>query len=88
MRCWWSLIALFWSREPRAVLRQHFAWRERVHVFTDDAELLARRVSDSHERKAAVELQACATTWLNSVSSRLNAGRKKPPRQRWRIFAP
>jgi len=26
-------------------------------VFTDDAELLARRVTDSHERKAAVELQ-------------------------------
>ena len=32
--------------------------RERVHVFTDDADLLARRVTDSHERKAAVELQA------------------------------
>ncbi len=32
--------------------------RERCHVFTDDAELLARRVTDSHERKAAVELQA------------------------------
>ena len=27
---------------------------ERVHVFTDDAELLARRVTDSRERKAAV----------------------------------
>ncbi|MGP8237229.1 MAG: MobF family relaxase [Limisphaerales bacterium] len=32
--------------------------RERVHIFTDDAELLARRVTDSRERKAAVELQA------------------------------
>jgi hypothetical protein len=32
--------------------------RERVHVFTDDSELLARRVTDSHERKAAIELQA------------------------------
>ncbi len=32
--------------------------RERVHVFTDDTELLARRVTDSHVRKAAVELQA------------------------------
>ena len=32
--------------------------RERVHVFTDDADLLARRVTDSHTRKAAVELQA------------------------------
>ena len=32
--------------------------RERVHVFTDDADLLARRVTDSHERQAAVELVA------------------------------
>jgi len=32
--------------------------RKCVHVFTDDAELLAHRVTDSHERKAAVELQA------------------------------
>jgi conjugative relaxase-like TrwC/TraI family protein len=28
-----------------------------IQVFTDDVELLARRVTDSHERKAAVELQ-------------------------------
>ena len=32
--------------------------RQRVHVFTDDADLLARRVTDSHERQAAVELLA------------------------------
>lgn len=32
--------------------------RKGVHVFTDDAELLAHRVADSHERKAAIELQA------------------------------
>jgi conjugative relaxase-like TrwC/TraI family protein len=30
--------------------------RERCHVFTDDAELLQRRIGDSHERQAAVEL--------------------------------
>jgi conjugative relaxase-like TrwC/TraI family protein len=30
--------------------------RERARVFTDDAELLGRRVEDSHTRKAAVEL--------------------------------
>lgn len=30
--------------------------RERCHVFTDDAELLQRRIGDSHERTAAVEL--------------------------------
>ena len=31
--------------------------RENVQVFTDDAELLARRVEDTHTRKAALELQ-------------------------------
>lgn len=51
------------SRSFGAVNREQFyvsisRGRERVHVFTDDADLLARRVSDSHERKAAVELQA------------------------------
>ena len=51
------------SRSFAAVNREQFyvsisRGRERVQVFTDDAELLARRVTDSHERKAAVELQA------------------------------
>jgi conjugative relaxase-like TrwC/TraI family protein len=51
------------SRSFPAVNREQFyvsisRGRERVHVFTDDAELLARRVTDSHERKAAIELQA------------------------------
>ena len=51
------------SRSFAAVNQQQFyvsisRGRERCHVFTDDAELLARRVTDSHERKAAVELQA------------------------------
>lgn len=51
------------SRSFPAVNREQFyvsisRGRERVHVFTDDTELLARRVTDSHERKAAVELQA------------------------------
>ena len=51
------------SRSFGAVNREQFyvsisRGRERVQVFTDDAELLARRVSDSHERKAAIELQA------------------------------
>ena len=51
------------SKSFAAVNREQFyvsisRGRERVHVFTDDAELLARRVTDSHERKAAVELQA------------------------------
>jgi hypothetical protein len=51
------------SKSFAAVNREQFyvsisRGRERVHVFTDDAGLLARRVTDSHERKAAVELQA------------------------------
>ncbi len=50
------------SRSFGAVNREQFyvsisRGRKRVHVFTDDAELLARRVTDAHERKAAVELQ-------------------------------
>src|SRR5208282_6804077 len=51
------------SRSFGAVNREQFyvsisRGRERVHVFTDDADLLARRVTDSHERQAAVELVA------------------------------
>jgi hypothetical protein len=51
------------SKSFAAVNREQFyvsisRGRERVHIFTDDSELLARRVADSHERKAAIELQA------------------------------
>ena len=51
------------SRSFAAVNREQFyvsisRGRERCHIFTDDADLLARRVTDSHQRKAAVELQA------------------------------
>ena len=51
------------SKSFPAVNREQFyvsisRGRERVHIFTDDSALLARRVTDSHERKAAVELQA------------------------------
>ncbi len=50
------------SRSFAAVNREQFyvsisRGRERVHIFTDDAELLARRVNTGGERKAAVELQ-------------------------------
>jgi hypothetical protein len=50
------------SRSFGAVSREQFyvsisRGRERVRVFTDDAELLGQRVADSHERKAAIELQ-------------------------------
>jgi hypothetical protein len=51
------------SKSFAAVNREQFyvsisRGRERVHIFTDDSELLASRVTDSHERKAAIELQA------------------------------
>src|SRR5271155_5670977 len=51
------------SRSFGAVNREQFyvsisRGRERVHVFTDDADLLARRVTDSHTRTPDVELQA------------------------------
>ncbi len=51
------------SKSFAAVNREQFyvsisRGRERVHVFTDDAELLALRVTESRERTSAVELQA------------------------------
>ena len=51
------------SRSFGAVNREQFyvsisRGRERVFVFTDDAELLSRRIASGGERKAAVELQA------------------------------
>jgi conjugative relaxase-like TrwC/TraI family protein len=51
------------SKSFAAVNREQFyvsisRGRERIQIFTDDSELLARRVTDSHERKAAIELQA------------------------------
>jgi conjugative relaxase-like TrwC/TraI family protein len=66
------------SKSFAAINREQFyvsisRGRERVHVFTDDAELLARRVTDSHERKAAVELQA-----LRDELARLGFVRKEP----------
>jgi hypothetical protein len=50
------------SRSFAAVSQEQFyvsisRAKERAQVFTDDASLLARRVADSHTRKAALELQ-------------------------------
>jgi hypothetical protein len=50
------------SKSFAAVNREQFyvsisRGREHVQVFTDDSELLAQRVTDSHERKAAIELK-------------------------------
>jgi Viral (Superfamily 1) RNA helicase len=58
-----EVLLLASSKSFAAVNREQFyvsisRGRERVHIFTDDSELLARRVTDSHERKAAIELQA------------------------------
>ncbi|MFZ1074003.1 MAG: MobF family relaxase [Verrucomicrobiia bacterium] len=66
------------SKSFAAVNREQFyvsisRGRERIHVFTDEAGLLARRVTDSHERKAAVELQA-----LRDDLARLGFVRKQP----------
>ena len=49
------------SKSFAAVNREQFyvsisRGRERVQIFTDDSELLGQRVTDTHERKAAVEL--------------------------------
>jgi ATP-dependent exoDNAse (exonuclease V) alpha subunit len=49
------------SKSFAAVNREQFyvsisRGRERVQIFTDDAELLGQRVTETHERKAAVEL--------------------------------
>jgi ATP-dependent exoDNAse (exonuclease V) alpha subunit len=51
------------SKSFAAVNREQFyvsisRGRERVQIFTDDSELLARRVTDTHERTAAIELMA------------------------------
>jgi ATP-dependent exoDNAse (exonuclease V) alpha subunit len=70
------------SKSFAAVNREQFyvsisRGRERVHVFTDDSGLLARRVTDSHERKAAVELQA-----LRDELAKLGFVRKEPPKEK------
>ena len=75
------------SKSFAAVNREQFyvsisRGRERVHVFTDDAGLLARRVTDSHERKAAVELQALHNDLARSVSFAENR-RKKRAQCQW-----
>jgi len=67
------------SKSFPAVNREQFyvsisRGRERVQVFTDDSELLARRVTDSHERKAAIEL-----TELRQELAKLGFKRKQPP---------
>jgi hypothetical protein len=69
------------SKSFPAVNREQFyvsisRGRERVQVFTDDSELLARRVTDSHERKAAVEL-----TELRQELAKLGFTRKEPPEE-------
>jgi conjugative relaxase-like TrwC/TraI family protein len=66
------------SKSFPAVNREQFyvsisRGRESVQVFTDDSELLARRVTDSHERKAAVEL-----TELRQELAKLGFTRKEP----------
>ena len=72
------------SKSFAAVNREQFyvsisRGRERVHVFTDDAGLLARRVTDSHERKAAVELQALRNDFARLGFVRKEQTKTLPP---------
>jgi len=74
------------SRSFGAVNREQFyvsisRGRKHVQVFTDDVELLARRVTDSRERKAAVELQG-----LRDDLAKL--GFLRQPQQEQNISAP
>jgi conjugative relaxase-like TrwC/TraI family protein len=66
------------SKSFPAVTREQFyvsisRGRERVQVFTDDSELLAHRVKDSQDRKAAVEL-----TELRQELAKLGFTRREP----------
>jgi len=72
------------SKSFAAVNREQFyvsisRGRERVHVFTDDSELLARRVTDSHERKAAIELQALRDDLAKLGFTRTEQETSSPP---------
>ena len=51
--------------------------RERVHIFTDDAETLRRRVGDSGERRAALELTGLRDA-LSSLGFRRTPGSQTP----------
>ncbi|HET7537457.1 MAG TPA: AAA family ATPase, partial [Candidatus Didemnitutus sp.] len=68
--------------------------RERARIYTDDAELLGRRVEDSHTRKAAVELQglreALARAGLKRTVAVVPETRRvvEQIRERWRQFRP
>ena len=72
------------SKSFPAVNREQFyvsisRGRERVHIFTDDSELLARRVADSHDRKAAVELQALRDDLAKLGFNRKEQEKNSPP---------
>jgi hypothetical protein len=72
------------SKSFPAVNREQFyvsisRGRERVQIFTDDSELLARRVTDSHERKAAVELQALRDDLAKLGFNRTEQEKTSPP---------
>jgi conjugative relaxase-like TrwC/TraI family protein len=68
--------------------------RERARVYTDDAELLGRRVQDTHTRKAAVELQGLHEALARAGFKRAATIVPETPRivaavrERWRQFRP
>ena len=69
------------SRSFAAVSQEQFyvsisRARERATVFTDDKELLGRRVEDAHTRKAAVELQGLREALAKAGYSRTQETRR------------
>jgi hypothetical protein len=79
---WLGVLVVASFRTFGAVNREQFyvsisRGRERVRVFTDDADSLARRVTDSHERQAAVELVALRQELANLGFHRLEQLKEK-----------
>ena len=71
------------SRSFAAVSQEQFyvsisRARERARVYTDDAELLGRRVQDAHTRKAAVELEGLREALHKAGYSRTEAVTPRP----------
>ena len=75
------------SRSFAAVSQEQFyvsisRARERARIYTDDAELLGRRVEDTHTRKAAVELEGLRETLAKAGFQRAPTVRPETPRVR------
>lgn len=81
------------SRSFAAVNREQFyvsisRGRERVQIFTDDAELLARRVTAGGARKAAVELQGLRDDLAHLGCAPRRPAAHQPPASHFRTVRP